>query len=48
MYPSISDLLKDLFGIHIALPVQTFGFFVALAFFVSAYFLSRELKRREK
>src|SRR5699024_8261353 len=30
------------------LPVQTFGFFVALAFFVSAYFLSRELKRREK
>ncbi len=47
MYPSISDLLRDLFGIHIALPVQTFGFFVAVAFFVSAYALSREMKRRE-
>ncbi|HLR36460.1 MAG TPA: prolipoprotein diacylglyceryl transferase family protein [Chitinophagaceae bacterium] len=48
MYPSISDLLRDLFGIHIELPVQTFGFFVALAFFASAYFLTREMKRREK
>src|SRR5690625_8053413 len=48
MYPSISDLLRDLFGIHIELPVQTFGFFVALAFFASAYFLTREVKRREK
>lgn len=48
MYPSISDLLRDLFGIYIPLPIQTFGFFVAIAFFVSAYFLSRELQRREK
>lgn len=48
MYPSISDLLKDLFGIHVALPVQTFGFFVALAFFLSAYFLSKEMQRREQ
>ncbi len=48
MYPSISDLLRDLFGIHIALPVQTFGFFVALAFFLSAYALSKEMKRREE
>jgi prolipoprotein diacylglyceryltransferase len=48
MYASISDLLRDLFGIHIALPIQTFGFFVAIAFFVSAYVLTRELKRREQ
>lgn len=48
MYPSISDLLRDLFDIHIALPVQTFGFFVALAFLVSAFVLGREMKRREK
>ena len=48
MYPSISDLLNDLFGIHIPLPVQTFGFFVAIAFFVSAWVLTLELKRREK
>lgn len=48
MYPSISDLLRDLFGINVALPVQTFGFFVAVAFFFSAYVLMRELKRREQ
>lgn len=48
MYPGISDLLKDIFGIHLALPVQTFGFFVAVAFFCSAYVLAKELKRREK
>lgn len=47
MYPSISDLLKDLFGIHIPLPIQTFGFFVAIAFFVSAWVLTQELRRRE-
>jgi prolipoprotein diacylglyceryl transferase len=48
MYPSISDLLRDLFGIHITLPVQTFGFFVAVAFFAAAYVITRELKRHEK
>src|SRR5690242_7522551 len=48
MYPSISDLLKDLFGINIPLPIQTFGFFVAISFLLAAYFLQKELKRKER
>lgn len=48
MYPTISDLLKDLLGIHIPLPIQTFGFFVALAFVAANYFITRELKRKER
>lgn len=48
MYPTISDAIRDLFGINIPLPFPTFGFFVALAFLVGAYFFSKELKRKEK
>ncbi|MBL6657221.1 MAG: prolipoprotein diacylglyceryl transferase [Flavobacteriales bacterium] len=48
MYPNISYLLNDLFGINIPLPIQTFGFFVAIAFLLSSWTLSLELKRKEK
>ena len=48
MYPSITDLLRELFGINVLLPVQTFGFFVAISFLLAAYFLVKELKRKEK
>jgi len=48
MYPTISDLIRDLFGINIPLPIQSFGFMMALAFIVSAYILQIELKRKEK
>lgn len=48
MYPSISDLLKDLLGISLPLPIQTFGFFVAISFLLAAYFLQKELRRKEK
>lgn len=48
MYPTISDALRDLFGINIPLPFPSFGFFVALAFLFGAYFFTLELKRKEK
>jgi phosphatidylglycerol:prolipoprotein diacylglycerol transferase len=48
MFPNISYLLKDLFGINIPLPIQTFGFFVALAFIAASWVITKELKRKEK
>ncbi len=48
MYPTISDLLLDLFGIHLALPIQTFGFMMAFSFLLAAWIMSMELKRKEK
>jgi phosphatidylglycerol:prolipoprotein diacylglycerol transferase len=47
MYPTLSHLLEDLFGFFIPLPIQTFGFFVAIAFVLASYFLTQELKRKE-
>jgi phosphatidylglycerol:prolipoprotein diacylglycerol transferase len=48
LYPTITDLIRDLFGKNIALPVQTFGFIVAISFLLSAYTLTLELKRKER
>lgn len=50
MYPSIYYAVKDLFGLDLPFlkMVQTFGFFVAVAFLVSAYFWTKELQRKEK
>lgn len=47
MYPTFSDLLKDLFGLALPLPIQTFGLFVAIAFLAANYFITQELKRKE-
>ncbi|HBF87611.1 MAG TPA: diacylglyceryl transferase [Bacteroidales bacterium] len=48
MYPRISDLIADIFGINVPLPIQSFGFFVALAFVAVSFVLVAELKRKEK
>jgi phosphatidylglycerol---prolipoprotein diacylglyceryl transferase len=48
LYPTISDLLKDIFGINVPLPIQSFGFFVAISFLLAAWILSLEFKRKEK
>jgi len=48
MYPTISHLLFDLFGINIPLPIQTFGFWVAIAFLAASYVITKELKRKEE
>lgn len=48
MYPRLSDMINDLLGTSIRLPIQTYGFFVALAFIAGALILGLELKRKEK
>lgn len=50
MYPNLYYVLKDWFGwdINAFKIFYTFGIFVAIAFIVSAYFLTIELKRKEK
>lgn len=48
MYPRLSDLINSLFGTSIKLPVQTYGFFVALAFVLAGLVVYLEFKRKEK
>jgi len=50
MYPTIYHALLDLFGLDWpwAKLLNSFGFFVALAFLTASYILSLELKRKAK
>lgn len=47
MYATIFDLINDLFGTSLHFPIQTFGFFVALAFLGANYTMTLEMKRKE-
>src|SRR5688572_18522644 len=46
-YPTISDLLYDITGRDIPLPIYSYGFFLALGFLAAAFALSLELRRKE-
>jgi len=50
MYPTIYHALYDMFGLNWtwAKLLNSFGFFVALAFVIASYVLSSELKRKAK
>mgnify|MGYP000322705415 CR=1 FL=1 len=48
MYPTLSDFLRDVFGINIPLPIQSYGFMVAVAFIVATVIYAKEYKRKEK
>ena len=48
MYPRLSDFLREVFGIDVALPIQSYGFFVALAFLIGIWVLIKEMKRKER
>lgn len=48
-FATIPDLINHLIGTEIPrFPINTYGFFVAMAFLVAAYFLVKDLKRKEK
>lgn len=50
MYPNLYYVFEDFFGIKIGILrfINSFGFFVALAFLVSAALLSKELRRKSQ
>lgn len=49
MYPNLYFAFKDLFGLDWPFLrfINSFGFFVALSFIISAFVLAKELRRKE-
>ncbi len=48
MYPTLSDLIYGVTGWFIPLPIQTYGFFLALGFVAGAIILYKEFDRMER
>src|SRR5882757_9982757 len=44
-YPYLSDVLRDIAGVELPIPIPMFGVMVAAALLVSMWFLQRELER---
>ncbi len=47
MYPTLSDFLRDVFGINVTLPIQSYGLMMALAFIFGGWVAYKEMKRKE-
>ena len=47
-FATLSDFLREVFSVDIPLPIQTYGFFVAMAFVAGTWIMTIEYKRKEQ